>query len=82
MNDRLASYSDVKFHLGSQHNSFCMTHLLWDPMVTSGGVTVFVSGVYIFSYLKVFEQVIFGLFISVIWLDFLIDMTIFFSFII
>ena len=45
MNDRLASYSDVKFHQGSQHNSFCMTHLLWDPMVKEGGATLLLSTV-------------------------------------
>ena len=30
MNNGIASYFDEKFYLGNQHNSFCMTHLLWD----------------------------------------------------
>ena len=38
MHNRLASYLDEKFHQGNQHNSFCMTCLLWDPMVKKNGV--------------------------------------------
>ena len=32
MNDRLPSYL-VEIDKGNQHNGFCMTHFLWDPMV-------------------------------------------------
>ena len=45
MKNRLASYLDENFCFGNQHNSFCMIHLLWDPMVKKGGATVFVSSV-------------------------------------
>ena len=43
MNNRLASYLDEKFNQANQHNSFCMTCLLWDPMVKKTGATVFLS---------------------------------------
>ena len=32
----------------NQHNRFCMTHVLWDPMVKKGGATVFLATVCIF----------------------------------
>ena len=36
----LASYLDYE---GNQHNRFCMTHLLWDPMVKKTEATLFLS---------------------------------------
>ena len=45
MDDRLASYLDEKYYYGNQLTGFCMTSLLWDPMVKITGATLFLSTV-------------------------------------
>ena len=37
MNDKSASCLDETINEVNQHNGFCMTHLLWDPMVKKQG---------------------------------------------
>ena len=33
MNDKLAPYLFETFYYVNHHNSFCMTYLLWNPMI-------------------------------------------------
>ena len=44
-NNGLASYLNEKLKRGNQRNGFCITCLLWDPMVKTAEVTIFVSSV-------------------------------------
>ena len=47
--NRVASFLDEKFTCVNLHKIFCKTRLLWDQMVKTTGVTVFVSSVCIWS---------------------------------
>ena len=45
MNNKLVPYLDEKFKKRNQHNGFCLTHLLWNPIMKKNGVTIFISSV-------------------------------------